>query len=230
MSASNSDSDLFNLLKSELYTAVVGDVMDKIGLRRQFLAQAIQPLKTDMMIAGRAMPVLEADIFDEGRDTSKGPLAKKPFGLMFEALDDLKPGEIYIATGASLNYALFGELMATRALHLKAAGAILDGYIRDANQIEELGLPIFSRGLYAQDQGVRGKVIDYRSAIEIDGVRIEPGDLLFGDREGIVVIPRANEREVVDAALEKASTEGEVSKAIKSGMGACEAWDKFGVF
>jgi 4-hydroxy-4-methyl-2-oxoglutarate aldolase len=230
MSVPTSDVDLFNLLKSELYTAVVGDVMDKMGLRRQFLAQAIQPLKSEMMIAGRAMPVLEADIFDEGRDTSQGPLAKKPFGLMFEALDDLKPGEIYIATGASLRYALFGELMATRALHLKAAGVILDGYIRDANQIEELGLPIFSHGLYAQDQGVRGKVIDFRSAIEIDGVRIEPGDLLFGDREGVLVIPRANEREVVEGALEKARTEGEVSKAIKSGMGACEAWNKFGIF
>jgi 4-hydroxy-4-methyl-2-oxoglutarate aldolase len=230
MSVPTSDVDLFNLLKSELYTAVVGDVMDKMGLRRQFLAQAIQPLKSEMMIAGRAMPVLEADIFDEGRDTSQGPLAKKPFGLMFEALDDLKSGEIYIATGASLRYALFGELMATRALHLKAAGVILDGYIRDANQIEELGLPIFSHGLYAQDQGVRGKVIDFRSAIEIDGVRIEPGDLLFGDREGVLVIPRANEREVVEGALEKARTEGEVSKAIKSGMGACEAWNKFGVF
>jgi regulator of RNase E activity RraA len=230
MSTSTSDDDLFNLLKSELYTAVVGDVMDKMGLRRQFLPQAIQPLQPDMMIAGRAMPVLEADIFDEGRDTSQGPLAKKPFGLMFEALDDLKPGEIYIATGASLRYALFGELMATRAHHLKAAGAILDGYIRDARGIEPLGLPMFCRGLYAQDQGVRGKVMDFRSAIEIEGVRIEPGDLLFGDREGVLVIPRAAERDVIDAALAKAQTEGEVEKAIKSGMGACEAWEKFGVF
>ena len=228
--ATSADTDLFNLLKSELYTAVVGDVMDKMGLRRQFLAQAIQPLKADMMIAGRAMPVLEADIFDEGRDSSPGPLAQKPFGLMFEALDDLKAGEIYIATGASLNYALFGELMATRAQHLGAAGAILDGYIRDTRGIEALDFPIFSRGLYAQDQGVRGKVIDYRCAIEIGGVRIEPGDLLFGDREGVLVIPRAAERDVVDAALTKASTEGEVEKAIKAGMGACEAFEKFGVF
>ena len=230
MSAATSDADLFNLLKSELYTAVVGDVMDTLGLRRQFLPQAIQPLKSDMMIAGRAMPVLEADIFDTGSDASKGPLAQKPFGLMFEALDDLKAGEIYIATGASLRYALFGELMSTRAMHLGAAGAILDGYIRDANQIEGLGFTIFSRGLYAQDQGVRGKVIDYRCVIEIEGVRIEPGDLLFGDREGVVVIPRAAEGDVIDAALKKASTEGEVGKAIKSGMGAVEAWEKFGVF
>jgi 4-hydroxy-4-methyl-2-oxoglutarate aldolase len=230
MSLPDSDDDLFKLLKSELYTAVVGDVMDTLGLRRQFLPQAIQPLKTDMMIAGRAMPVLEADIFGEANEASRGPLAHKPLGLMFEALDDLTAGEIYVATGASLRYALFGELMATRATYLKAAGAILDGYVRDAQGIEALGLPIFCRGLYAQDQGVRGKVIDFRSAIEIDGVRIAPGDLLFGDREGVLVIPREAEGDVIAKAVEKARTEGEVEKAIKSGMGACEAWEKFGVF
>lgn len=230
MSLPDNDNDLFKLLKSDLYTAVVGDIMDTLGLRRQFLPQAIQPLKPDMMIAGRAMPVLEADIFGEAGEHSQGPLAHKAFGLMFEALDDLKAGEIYIATGASLRYALFGELMATRATYLKAAGAILDGYVRDARGIEALGLPMFSRGIYAQDQGVRGKVIDFRSAIEIEGVRIAPGDLLFGDREGVLVIPREAEADVIAKALEKARTEGEVEKAIKSGMGACEAWEKFGVF
>lgn len=230
MSLPDHDDDLFKLLKGELYTAVVGDAMDTLGLRRQFLPQAIQPLKADMVIAGRAMPVLEADIFGEGNAASKGPLAQKPFGLMFEALDDLMAGEIYISTGASLRYALFGELMATRATYLKAAGAILDGYVRDAGGIEALGLPMFSRGLYAQDQGVRGKVIDFRSAIEIEGVRIAPGDLLFGDREGVLVIPHEAEGDVIAKAVEKARTEGEVEKAIKSGMGACEAWEKFGVF
>jgi 4-hydroxy-4-methyl-2-oxoglutarate aldolase len=89
---------------------------------------------------------------------------------------------------------------------------------------------MFCRGVYAQDQGVRGKVIDFRSAIEIDGVRIAPGDLLFGDREGVLVIPREAEGDVIAKAVEKARTEGEVEKAIKSGMGACEAWEKFGVF
>jgi 4-hydroxy-4-methyl-2-oxoglutarate aldolase len=230
MSLPDKGDELFKLLKSDLYTAVVGDVLDTLGLRRQFLPQAIQPLKPDMVIAGRAMPVLEADIFGEAGEHSQGPLAHKSFGLMFEALDDLKAGEIYIATGASLRYALFGELMATRATYLKAAGAILDGYVRDARGIEVLGLPMFSRGVYAQDQGVRGKVIDFRSAIEIEGVRIAPGDLLFGDQEGVLVIPREAERDVIAKALEKARTEGEVEKAIKSGMGAREAWEKFGVF
>jgi len=229
MATYTSDEELFALLKRDLYTAVVGDVMDHMHLRRQFLPAGVQPLKPEMQIAGRAMPVLEADVFDDGRETSRGPLAHKPFGLMLEALDDLKAGEIYIATGSSLRYALWGELMSTRAMHLKAAGAILDGYIRDANQIEELGFTVFCRGLYAQDQGPRGKVVDFRSAIEIEGVRIAPGDLLFGDREGVLVIPKAAEREAIERALEKAKTEGAVGVAIKGGMSACEALEKFGV-
>jgi 4-hydroxy-4-methyl-2-oxoglutarate aldolase len=223
------DAALFVTLKRDLQTAVVGDILDQMGCRRQFLPQAIQPLKSEMKIAGRAMPVLEADIFDDGRPSSQGPLARKPFGLMLEALDDLKGGEIYVATGASLRYALWGELMSTRAMHLKAAGAILDGYIRDATQIEALGFTIFSRGLYAQDQGPRGKVIDFRSAIEIEGVRIEPGALLFGDREGVLVIPREAEDEAIRRSLEKTKTEGEVGKAIRAGMSTVEAFHKFGV-
>lgn len=223
------DEKLISVLKHDLYSAVVGDVMDQMGYRRQFLPAEIQPLQPKMKIAGRAMPVLEADIFDDGRPSAAGPLANKPFGLMLEALDDLKAGEIYIATGASLTYALWGELMSTRAMHLGASGAILDGFVRDANQIEDLGFTVFSRGLYAQDQGPRGKVIDFRCAIEIEGVRIRPGDLLFGDREGVVVIPRADEAEIIQRAQEKASTENAVGDAIRSGMSAVQALEKFGV-
>lgn len=225
----STDAELFQLLTSRLFTAVVGDVLDKMGHRCQFLPAAIQPLTKSMKLAGRAMPVLECDIFDDGRETSRGPLARKPFGLMLEALDDLKPGEVYIATGASLTYALWGELMTTRARHLQATGAVLDGYIRDAAGIEALGLPVFSRGEYAQDQGPRGKVVDFRSAIEIEGVRIEPGALLFGDREGVLVIPRAAEAEAIERALEKAATESKVGEAIRAGMSATEAFARFGV-
>ncbi|MBS0448350.1 MAG: RraA family protein [Proteobacteria bacterium] len=227
--AAPDDAELYAILKTELSTAVVGDVLDAMGHRRQFLPAGIAPLVAGTKIAGRAMPVLEADVYGDGSPTAAGPLATKPFGLMLEALDDLKPGEIYIATGASLRYALWGGLMSTRATHLKAAGAILDGYVRDADEIERLGFPVFCRGTYAQDQGPRGKVIDFRSAIEIDGVRIEPGDVLFGDREGVLVIPRSAEAEAIARAREKASTEGAVAAAIRGGMSACEALAKFGV-
>jgi regulator of RNase E activity RraA len=224
-----SDRALFKSIREELFTAVVGDVLDYLGYRKQFLPAGISPLKRDMKLVGRAMPVLEADVFSEGGPEAQGPLSRKPFGIMMEALDDLKEGEVYIATGASLRYALFGGLMSTRAQHLNAAGAVLDGYIRDADEIESLGFTVFSRGLYAQDQSVRGKVIDYRCPIEIDGVRVNPGDLIFGDREGVLIIPREAEQEAIERARQKASTENKVAEAIKAGMSACEAFETFGV-
>jgi regulator of RNase E activity RraA len=223
------DETLFGLLKTELFTAVVGDVLDVMGYRHQFLPAGITPLQLATKLAGRAMPVLEADIFDDGSEASKGPLARTPFGLMFQALDDLHPNEVYVATGSSLRFALWGGLMSTRAVHLRAGGAILDGYIRDSAEIETLGFPVFSRGLYAQDQGARGKVIDFRCAVEIEGIRIRPGDLLFGDREGVLVIPREAEQEAIARAREKVSTENLVAKAIRGGMGAAEAFSRFGV-
>ena len=222
------DEALFRQIRDELFVAAVGDVLDTLGFQHQFLPPGIAPLEKSMRIVGRAMPVLEADVVNDGT-RSAGPLSGKPFGLMLEALDDLKPGEIYIATGASLRYALWGGLMSTRARHLKAAGAILDGYVRDAGEIERLGFDVFCRGTYAQDQGVRGQVIDYRCTIEIEGVRIAPGDLLFGDREGVLVIPREVEREAVAKALDKVRTENKVADAIRGGMSACEALATFGV-
>jgi regulator of RNase E activity RraA len=148
---------------------------------------------------------------------------------MMEALDDLREDEIYIATGSSFRYALWGGLMSTRAQHLKAGGAVVDGYLRDSWEIEKLGFPAFSRGIYAQDQGPRGKVIDYRCPIEIEGVRIEPGDLVFGDREGVLIIPKVVEAEAIKLALEKVRTENQVAIAIRNGMSACEAFSTFGV-
>ena len=222
------DQDLFRILREQLFTAVVGDVLDVMGFRNQFLPPGIVPLDPDAQLVGRAMPVLEADVYSM-RGTTPGPLADLPFGLMFDALDDLKPGEIYMATGASLTYALWGGLMSTRAVHLKAAGAVLDGYVRDAREIRALGFPVFARGLYAQDQGPRGKVIDYRTAIEIGGVRITPGDLVYGDCEGVIVIPAHAEKEAIARAVEKSRTENKVADAIRAGMGARAAWEKFGV-
>ena len=131
---------VFSNLRDKLFTAVVGDVLDKMGRRRQFLPQAIGPLKPDMKFVGRAMPVLEADIFDDNAHSS-GAVGAKPFGLMLEALDDLRPNEVYVATGGSFRYALWGELMSTRARYLRAAGAVLNGFVRDAAGIEALGFP-----------------------------------------------------------------------------------------
>ncbi len=224
-----SDDALFALARAELFTAVVGDVMDKLGLMRQFLPPQIKPLHPAMVVIGRAMPVLEADVFAERAEGSANPLMAQPFGLMLRALDDLKLGEVYICAGGSKTYALWGELMSTRALKLGAAGAVLDGYSRDTHGILRLGFPTFSHGTYAQDQGPRGKVIDFRVPIQVGGVNVRPGDIVFGDLDGVCVIPSEAEEEVFTRALDKARGEKLVQKAIEDGMSASDAFAHFGI-
>lgn len=225
----NNDDELFGLMRSRLFPAVVGDILDTMGFLRQFLHPHIRPVSNDMVIAGRAMPVLETLCFSAVEDEGKLPLSRQPFGLLFEALDDLRPNEVYVATGCAPQFALWGGLMTTRAMHLKAAGAVLDGFSRDTTEVLELGLPVFSYGGYAQDQGPRGKVVDYRIGVEINGVRVNPGDIVFGDRDGVLIIPKEAEEEAIRKALEKASTENRVREAIKGGMSTVEAFRTFGV-
>ena len=224
-----SDDELFTLMRTELFSAVIGDVMDKQGLTQQFLPPYLSTLDRTMIIAGRAMTVLEADVFNESLEGSANPLMTKPFGLMFEALDSLQANDVYICTGSSPNYALWGGLMTTRALHLNAAGAVLDGYVRDSNEILKLGLPLASRGCYAQDQGPRGKVLDYGVQLIIGQVQINPGDIIFGDCDGILCLPRTHEVQVVDAALAKVRGENAVRKALQEGMSTVEAFKEFGI-
>jgi regulator of RNase E activity RraA len=224
-----SDEELYGTIRRDLFTAVVGDVMDTMGLLRQFLPPQIKPLRDDMVVTGRAMTVLEADVFAESHDPSGTDFVSEPFGLMFRALDDLKAQEVYICTGGSPRYALWGELMSTRAIQLGAAGAVVDGYHRDTRGILRLGFPTFSYGGYAQDQAPRGKVIDFRVPLEIGGVKVMPGDIVFGDLDGVCVIPRAAEEEVFRKALEKVQKENLVGQAIQDGMSAQEAFKKFGV-
>jgi regulator of RNase E activity RraA len=143
MNHEHSSKAFFELIRRELYTAVVGDVMDSIGFRHQFLPPQIKPLRNDMIIVGRSMPVLEADVFAEAHDAASNSVMSRPFGLMLQALDDLRPDEVYVCTGASPEYALWGELMSTRAITLGAAGAVVDGYSRDTRGILQLGFPTF---------------------------------------------------------------------------------------
>ncbi len=225
----NGNNDHFKEIRQHLFSAVIGDVMDQLGLFDQFLPPVIQPLHPDMIVVGRAMPVLEVDVFGERSENELNPIQQKPFGLMFEALDDLKPDEVYICSGGSPNYALWGELMSTRARKLGAAGAVVDGFTRDTRGILRLGFPTFSHGRFAQDQGPRGKVVDFRTPVRMKNVWIRPGDLIFGDLDGVCVIPREAEEEIINRAIEKASGEKLVQKAIENGMSACEAYAKFGI-
>jgi len=223
------DEELYEMARKELFTALVGDVLDKMGFFRQFLPPGIKPLDPAMVTIGRAMPVLEADVHGEIVASPHNPVLNKPFGLMFEALDDLKANEVYICTGASHDYALWGGLMSTRALKLNAAGAVVNGFSRDTNEILRLNFPTFSAGTYSQDQGPRGKVMDFRLPIYWDGIVINPGDLIFGDRDGVLVIPQEAEEEALSGAFEKARGEKLVLKALQNGMSTVEAFEKYGI-
>jgi regulator of RNase E activity RraA len=219
------DDELFGLVTTELFTAVIGDICDVHGLRRQFIDPRIHCVMRERpvpIMVGRAMPVLEADVFSEPEDG-------QPFGKMLEALDDLRPGEVYVCSGASPRYALVGELMATAMQARGARGAVCDGYVRDLEGLQSVGLPVYGLGSYAQDQRGRGKVLDYRVPVEIAGVSVKEGDLIVGDADGVMVIPREREAEVITGALEKARAEKTVLKAIQGGMGASEAFRTYGI-
>lgn len=214
------DRELFALIKEKLYTPVVGDILDGLGCYHQFLPQNVRPLTDGMKLAGRAMPVLMIDVF--------GP-QKKPFGLLTEALDQLKEDEVYLAVGGTKRCAYWGELLTAAARTRKAAGAVVNGWHRDTPQVLAQDWPVFSCGCYAQDSSVRTQVVDFRCPVEFGDVRVEPGDIVFGDVDGVLIIPQKLEEEAFERALKKAAGEKMVRRAIEGGMTATEAFEKYGI-
>lgn len=228
------EEEMFQLMKEKLYTPVVGDILDQMGYNHQFLPAEIRPLAVmvptasfvkeaqpdnRLKVAGFACTILENDVFGA---------PKKPFGYLTEALDQLKPNEVYVATGAH-NSALWGELLTATARTRGAAGAVLDGYTRDTPQVLEQNWPVFARACWAQDSSIRTYVCDFRCTIEIGQVTVHDGDLVFGDVDGVLIIPREIHKEVLEKALEKAAGEKKVRKAIEGGMSATEAFAYFGI-
>jgi regulator of RNase E activity RraA len=119
--------------------------------------------------------------------------------------------------------------MSTRAIKLGARGAVLNGYVRDTRAILALNYPTFSFGSYGQDSALRYKVYDFRVPIEIGGVSIRPGDILFGDVDGVLVVPADAETEVFSRALEKARSEKTVKRDLENGVSAVEAFARHGI-
>lgn len=233
MASWKNNEELFALIREKLYTPVVGDILDQMGYTHQFLPAAIRPLTAlvppNMVgtfeddkrnkLVGWACTILENDIYAP---------AKKPFGYLTESLDQLRPGEIYVATGAH-NSALWGELLTATSRTKGAVGAVLDGCTRDTPQVLEQNFPVFCTGCWAQDSSVRTYVCDYRCTIEIGQVTIHDGDLIFGDVDGVLVVPKEIVEPVMEKALEKAAGEKLVRQAIEGGMSATDAFAKFGI-
>lgn len=214
------DKTLLPEIKEKLYTPVVGDILDELGYYHQFLPPNIRPLLPDMKLCGRAMTVLMIDVF--------GP-QKKPFGLLTEALDQLEENEIYIAAGGTGRCAYWGELLTATSRKRGAAGAVVNAWHRDTPQILAQDWPVFSWGAWAQDSSVRTQVVDFRCSIEIGQVKVNSGDIIFGDIDGVVVIPKEAEKEVIEKSLIKAAGEKVVCSAILNGMSATDAFAKYGI-
>ncbi|MGF7230351.1 RraA family protein [Arachidicoccus sp.] len=214
------DKELFDLVEKELYTPVVGDILDELNCCHQFLPPPVQPIRLQDKLVGRAMPVLMIDVFGQ---------QKRPFGKLTEALDQLQAGEIYLGTGGAMRCAYWGEILTATAKMRGARGAVINGYHRDTPKVLEQNWPVFSRGRFAQDSSVRTQVVDYRCNIEIEGVWIEPGDLVFADMDGVLIVPRKVEKEVITKALQKARGEKLVRKEIENGMSSTDAFSQFGI-
>lgn len=207
-------------VRDALFTAVVGDVLDELGRTRQFLPASIRPLQPHHKVMGRAMPVRIADVF--------GPNSR-PFGRLTEALDQLEPGEVYLAAAGRARCAAWGEILTETSMRRGAVGAVLDSYHRDTAKILKLDWPVFSWGPYAQDAQLRTQVLDYRVPVQIGQVLVHPGDLVFGDIDGVVVVPAEIEAEVIELALQRATAENQVLESIRQGMSSTDAFAHYGI-
>lgn len=216
----NHQEESFKDLDS-VHAAAIADILDELGLRRQTLSPEIQPLAPDTRIFGRAMTVLATSTWTKPED---------PYRKELEAVDALQAGDVFVATVLGPETCGFwGELLTTAALANGATGAVIDGHTRDSGAIREMDFPLFARGNSPLDSHGRSEVVRFGEPIECGGVRIETGDYLFGDSDGLVVIPAARVDEVIAAAAAKIGVEGEMRKALLGGMPVMDAYDKYGV-
>ncbi|MDI9566352.1 MAG: RraA family protein [Chloroflexota bacterium] len=215
------DKELFKIMKEELYTGVICDMMDTLGYSHIYLPNVIQPIRLTDVMVGRAYPTIICDVYGE---------QEKPLGLLTEAIDNISEDEVYIVTGGDRRCSYFGEIMTATIKRRGAVGAVIDGYIRDTRQVLEQDFPVFCMGRDAQGSLYRNQVIRYGVPVEIGNILIRPGDLIFGDIDGVVVIPKEIEEKAITVTLEKVRGEKDTREAIERGMSAVEAEKKYGSF
>ena len=215
-------NDTFSELRSQLYSAVVADALDQLGLRHQSPRVSLSPMTTtNSTLIGRCKTTLWADM---------AHVDPRPYELELKAVDECGPNDVLIAAaGGSMRSGIWGELLTTAALNAGCVGAIIDGAVRDVSKIATMNFPVFARGMCVYDSLNRQRVIDIDVSVEIDGVCFEPGDLVIADRDGIVVIPKSVEEEALRLALAKVQGENTVRDAIRQGMKATDAFRKYGI-
>ena len=207
-------------IKENLYSGIICDVLDQMGYRHQALSNAINPLKDDTVIWGPAFTAIGTEVYSMPED---------PLTAQCRTVEQLGEGEIYVlVTRGNYTCALFGELFANGILGRKGAGVLLDGYARDIKALKEMNVPIFYRGTNPCTSKGRCEINQCQLPIQIDGVPIEPGDYIFGDIDGIAVIPKDVVDEVIDRSIETVKKEDEVREMLQNGASMTEAYHKNG--
>ncbi len=210
-----------DLLRSTLRSALVADALDAVGRRNQCLAPGIVPLNAGDAVVGRAFTVTAV--------ATDAPEAI-PYRGLLRALDAVQQDDVFVyPTGRSDRAAVWGELISVTCLAKGVAGTVTDGLARDIAMIRRTGLPVFCRGALPCDVNGRFEVVDHGAPIEIDGVRISPGDLIMADDDGVVVVPRDVEAEVLERALNKGMLEHEFREAVRQGEPASAAFARLSV-
>jgi len=209
---------------ARIYTAAITDVMDEMGLQRQTLPAAIQPLLPDMRAAGYAFTA-------RGRARKSGPSERDATLRQFLGMLGAVPADSVLVLAANDNVAAhFGELSAEWLRSRRVRGAVIDGATRDAAYISRIRFPTFVRYRTPQDSVPRWRVSDWGQPLTIGGVRIALGDVVVADLDGVVVIPRRAASEVLARCEKLVGTENKVRTSVKRGMLPLAAYEKFGSF
>ncbi|MEJ7839965.1 MAG: RraA family protein [Thermomicrobiales bacterium] len=221
MTIRTEDGVRFDEMQRDLFTGVLSDVLDSLGYRDQAMVATIRPVVPRFTVVGRAHTVLSSDIYDMPDD---------PYGMEIAAVDAIQPNDVVVAaTNHSVRTCFWGELLSTAATMRGGRGAIIEGYTRDVHKIEEMGFPVFTTGMRPVDSAGRGMVVSFGKPIECGGVLVRPGDIVFGDVDGIVVIPKAIETEVIALARAKIASENKMRDQLLTGRSLRDVYDEFGI-
>jgi regulator of RNase E activity RraA len=209
------------MMREQLSSAVVCDALDAEGFRNQSPRVPIRPMTTIGLLVGRCRTTLWSDM---------AHVDPRPYELELRAVDDCKTDDVLIcAAGGSMRSGIWGELLSTAARNSGCPGVVVDGAVRDIKRMREMQFPCFARGVSPYDSRDRQRVIDLDVTVEIDSVKIDSGDLVFADEDGIVIVPQRVEQVVIRRAWEKVHAENQVRDSIRGGMKATEAFEKYGV-
>ncbi len=214
----------FTKLCDVLYASVLSDVLDDHGYRYQAMRPFVRPLDDATIMFGRARTGLYTVVYD-------APEGENPYDVEIALVDDLKPGDISVfgCNGPTERIAPWGELLTTASMARGAVGCVTDGLVRDVRQIRELGYTVFHGGIGPLDSKGRGKMIERDVSIECAGVTVNSGDLVFGDVDGVLVIPEEIAPQIIEAALVKIKGEDKTREELARGMLLAEVFEKHGV-